>query len=334
MFLARGVANLGGTAVNAVGTGAGAVLTVATAGKAQWTQDMTKACAENTASCANETGKNIFWGGAGILNSAANLQLDPLAEQLFGVNDPTKHAQGRGHEQLQVFLVKQTDLSGMFSDMLHMKEHFTDNGAAVQCYRDVHKKSIRSFLRKKKPSLYQNKLLFLNGHGGKDTGFCMPDGHLNMEDILKWLEEGGFAGVLTLIVDSCYSGKFVKDMIKACRDRPEYLRKLHQYLDQHGHDLRIRIRASALASEESNIHPGGSTYTQSIVGRMASEYGRAEGSGNNWGLQFAKDHYANSADTVFGVQQCYSQTDLPVDFKYNGSGSWSWWCPKDREYLL
>lgn len=336
MFLVRGVGAGAGAAFGAVGTGAGAVLTVATGGQAQWTKDMTEWYAEGTADCAQESGKNFRQGGGGMYNAAKNGSFDPLAEQLYGVNDSTKHAQGQGHEQLQALLVRQNNDEGRTWNMQHMAEHLTDNGAAVARYKEVNKHTIRNFLTEGSSSLYWNKLIYLTGHSAKGSGFCMHDSgsYLTIEDILKWLQEGGFAGVVTLIVDSCYSGQFVKDMITACNNPPEHMRKMHQYLDRNSYHLRVRIRTSALASEPSLRHDGGSKYTQSLCGRMLSEYGRASGSGNNWGLQFARNHNANERDTVFGVTTSYKQTDLPVDFQYKGSGSWSWSYPKDRAHLF
>lgn len=336
MFIARGIGAGAGAAFGAVGTATGAVLTGATGGQVQWTKDMTNWYAEGTEQCAKQSGKNFRQGGAGAYNSIKNGALDPLAEQMYGVNDSTKHAQGRSHEQLQALLCRQDDDDGRLWNCQHLDEHLTDNGAAVQRYKEVNKHTIRNFLKSGSSSLHWNKLVYLTGHSTKGEGFCMHDdeSYLTMEDILKWLEEGGYSGVLTLIVDSCYSGQFVKDMIRACNDQPEHMRKMQQYLDRNDYHLRVRIRASALASETSKRHEGGSKYTQSLVGRMLSEYARASGSGNNWGLQYARNHNASGSDTVFGATTSYAQTDLPVDFQYKGSGSWSWFYPDDRGHLI
>lgn len=120
----------------------------------------------------------------------------------------------------------------------------------------------------------------------------------------------------------------------ACKEKPANIRKLEDYLDRNGHHLRIRIRTSCLGDETSYRHWGGSKYTQSLIGRMVHEGVRASASGNNWGLDFARNHNVNASDVAFGASRSYEQTDLPVDFDYTRNGGWRWHYPQDREHLL
>lgn len=321
-----------------VGVAVGAGLTVATAGQAQWTKDMTEDYADVCARSAASSGKNYAGFGIGAVNTLKTGSLGPLAEQMYGMDYPEKHRQGYGHEQLQAYLVKQTSEQGRWYNMQHMADHLRDNGAHVQRMQNVYKCNVRDFLCAGPSNLYWNKLLYFTGHGNSHGEFRMHEGSsewLTIDDVLQYVQQGGFAGVLTIIVDSCYSGMWVRRMIDILNSPPDYMRQMHAHLDRNPDwHLRIRLRTSCLKGEISTRRPTGSSYTQCLIARMGHESVRANGSGNNWGVHFARNHNAGSSDVCFGISTADPQTDLAVDFDYNGKGSWSWNYPSDREGYL
>jgi len=224
-----------------------------------------------------------------------------------------------------------------------------------------------------------NRLVYVAGHGSRD--FNKPagnraaiqvgkdDGYLRLDDILRplatapdtwktlssrsgkeawmqsWANRSAWTGLLTVVLDSCHSGAWIKDMIAKINSGDPLLQKIKENRDKYGGAVWISFRVSSLASEVSWYDGEGGRYTQALLTRLRSEQnGKGEGYGTRAFVEDmvdGKDVFWTNKEcscqkkTIKGYHYCkqHPQTDVAIDFRLDSKG-WRWWYPEDRKSYL
>lgn len=160
-----------------------------------------------------------------------------------------------------------------------------------------------------------------------------------------WADRDAWSGLLTIIVDACHSGAWIKDMIAKINGGDPIVQKIRRNRDKAGGCLWISFRVSSLSQELSWYNANGGRYTKSILQKLESQNGSkgcgygtrtfiedvVNGSDVVWNANVCsckKTHYSVNGDSIHYCSE-HPQTDIAVDFRLDGNG-WQWWFPESR----
>lgn len=224
-----------------------------------------------------------------------------------------------------------------------------------------------------------NRVVYVAGHGHRN--WSLPAGgragiqigtddrYLRLDDILRpladapdtwktftsrtgneaWMQNyanrHAWSGVLTIVLDSCHSGAWIKDMISKINQGDSVVRKLQQNLEREGGDseLHINFRVSSLSQEVSWYDDEGGRYTNALLAKLRQQ---STSEGNGYGTRALVENVVDGEDVVWSAKECscsgktthkghvycrrHPQTDVAVDFRLTAHGGWKWWFPENR----
>ena len=142
-------------------------------------------------------------------------------------------------------------LKGIVCDCHNMYTYLINNGASVALKINSlpapngtqMRSKVHNFLR----TPGNNKLLYLSGHGNDKGDFVMKNNALlSAKEFLTWLSEAKFAGHITVILDSCYSGMWARTFIMLMTGSDTCLKGLQEAAQQRGGKTYINLRLSSL----------------------------------------------------------------------------------------
>lgn len=160
-----------------------------------------------------------------------------------------------------------------------------------------------------------------------------------------WARRGAWNGLLTIIVDACCSGAWIKDMIAKINGDDPIVQKIQGNRAKEGGCLWISFRVSSLSREFSWYDEDGGMYTKSILQKLESQDGSKgcgygtmafiedEVNGNDvvwtaYECSCEKTHYKLNGESIYHCSE-HPQTDIAVDFRLDANG-WRWWFPESR----
>lgn len=235
------------------------------------------------------------------------------------------------------------NLQGVVSDVSNMWHYLLDNGARVARKHDpvpseagdVVKRKIRDFILE---DVSNNKLLYLSGHGDRRGDYCLGDGDagLSASDVFRWLAEAKFAGAFTIVVDTCYAGKWAENVSKLIHES-EIVGPLADAARARGGSTFIFLRLSSLTGQKSRDSDTGGVYTKGLLTELRREWKYTDQDGRGWGTKVLT---AIRARCVFGITGSSTlsstdrQTDIIIDFVINPDGTTRTNYPPDRVTYL
>lgn len=244
-------------------------------------------------------------------------------------------------------------LKGLTKDVKNVVKHFGDGGAHVEWVYDemwVSKGKelrsdallgcLRTFLEKKPTCCVEvsNKLIYYTGHGSESGHVSIGNnkGGFNLDDIVDILTDIKYAGVLTIVIDSCFAGSWARNMRQRIRNS-----RLHEHLKGTSTPFRLNLRMSSGKGQKSKDTQNGGVYTNAWLAKLDDEarylaacgdYPRIrDTSSPGWGNQCNE---LNQEVTSLGTDQ----TDVNIDFcwhnpAHDDQGTWLWYYESDRESL-
>lgn len=236
------------------------------------------------------------------------------------------------------------NLSGVVSDGNNMYAYCRDNGATISLFSFQIPQPAASDMRNSIKAFLQNgsnnKLLYISGHGDSDGDIPLGDGdYIQVHHVLEWLAEVRFAGHITIVVDACYSGMWVK-RIKKYIDQPsrervdEIYHPLANAAQACGAKTFINVRASSLSNETSRDSSTGGRYTNAVLNGLRKECHWTSQDGRGWGTKVLTERAPDSNSVVFSTSKTEVQTDLSCDFVIKPDRSTVSHYPSDRaEYV-
>lgn len=288
---------------------------------------------------------------------------------------PTKYAGSGAFDQMSVALVgtcispsllsgtakqrsgSDDNLEGIVEDGRNMYSYFRGNGARIALYSfsvpapppSQIKESIKEFLQ----SPGNVKVLYLSGHGDRDGDLVLGEGvYLSTKECLTWLAEARFGGMITFIIDACYSGMWAQNVSELIHkrthsDAADVFYPLRDRAVEGGGKTMINCRLSSLPGETSR--DGGSRrggrYTTNLLWYLQREWRWSkEAAGANaispafhnpgWGSKELFKHRPNNEDAVFSISKSEPQSDIIFDVVIKHDGSTAAYFPQDRKKYI
>lgn len=227
------------------------------------------------------------------------------------LHDPVKEA----HLAYYYFLKKGAKVRGI----VHVEDDGADSFLAL--------KKIKKFLTSPSSNA---KVLYFTGHGRPSDGGISLGGnkYFTPEMFLRVMRHGEFTGLITLIVDSCYAGKWFEEIWKQGWEYLETAPKKKQ------RPLLINLRLASLGSETARDGQWSSRLFHNLETQVPDgEDVTKESAG--WGTMIWLRKIPNEEDVVFTAKKFEPQRDIAVNITYNPvENSWTKYQPDDRkEYL-
>lgn len=230
------------------------------------------------------------------------------------------------------------NLKGILIDVCNVYDYFLSNGADVRLLRagipalpgDVVKQDVRDFLQ----GPGNAKVLFFSGHGSRAGSLCLDGGvHISPTEVVSWLNDTRFHGMLTLIIDSCYSGMWSKEFMKALRSG-QRTGNIFEEAQQRGRKTYINLRLSCLSWELSADTRMGGKYTQGFLRILRQEHDWTSQVGKGWGTKVWTERGPDGNDLVWSTKKSEPQTDIAVDLVVNTDRTFKWSYPQDRRRYI
>lgn len=213
------------------------------------------------------------------------------------------------------------NLRGIIADSGNVYTYFLHNGAKIVCMDfnvpatpsgEINDK-VKQFLQRSG----NNKLLYFTGHGDSDGDICLDGGYIQVHHVFQWLAEANFSGVLTIVVDACYSGKWAKRAYNYINGQRDYADTIYHRLadaaERAGKKTYINLRCSSLGNETSLDSNQGGRYTQELTWCLRREWRWTSQDGAGWGTKVLTERKPNEQDCFWTVSESEAQTDVVLD---------------------
>lgn len=283
-------------------------------------------------------------------------------QQCFGRDLSFRYAStadGR-FDQLNVCVIVQwqrrdkPELQGLPGDMYRVHQHFHNGGSRfhmLSCRYPPEpgqrlKDDILNFLHAKG----NNKFLYFSGHaskmvdnargalylGNSDSYFNRNPVRLTITEVLRELGKSGFTGMMSIVLDSCYSSGWGVELLHLINQRDPVIVKLEEVAKSRKKNFYLNIRMSSLPSELSFDSVDGGRFTKAWLTHMDKEEEQAKTSskpcsGHGWGTQLWTSRVPSDRDAVFSVSMSEPQSDGIVEVVFNTADEkWHTYMPESR----
>lgn len=205
------------------------------------------------------------------------------------------------------------NLEGIAQDISNLYKYFLANGAKIELKEDAIPPTPATTIRNNVKRFLQSpgnaKFLYFSGHGDEDGNVILNDGTLNCADVMGWLSDVEFKGVITIMVDTCFAGKWKQNMdsfhnLGGCGACASLSLPSATFPPVPRGETFVNLRLSSLHTETSGDTPDGGEYTKEFVRALRKEHAWTLYRGSGWGTKVFVGREPDHKSIVFNPPTC------------------------------